>query len=729
MWLARLAAELHGRASLALAVCLVVALPSVAYGAPDTSANDAEVEVLVESVFEAEYPKKQYVEALEKLQLASTVCQEGSCSAKIRAKVLVAVATVLAGGLDQKKDAVEVFKIALKEDPKVGLIKNFDKGPIKQAWDEARKGASTPKTGPEDAPRKKYPGGIKAPKGWKTPEGFFYYQEAAKAQDERSWGLCAGYASDSDAAEPRISTKFLRAQCNDRGNKWVEAVGDYEIVARDAPGMGMLDAGKEAKTRFDEISKKMPKLVLRPPANAEDLVVMIDDKEITPDKLGGEIWVNPGQRRIKATGKVSGQSLVYERDLTINEGGSETLDIKLVPQTAVATDNRVLRCLEKSKSRDELAACIGEGTGRAVNVNIEAELSGYHDDDNTDVISPAVSFTVTSPTDGWSVGASFLVDVVTTASTDIVATASPRWTETRYVPGLNGSKKFGDVNVGLGAGASIEPDYLSLAAGANVSADVLDKRVTPSLAYGFGYDIQGRSGTSFDAFSSVIIQNSIDAGVSIVADKSTVVSAGVTAIFQNGDTSKPYRYVPLFDQETVGLIPPGLTKEEVNRVRNPVRALEQLPTERQRYAVSGRVAHRFDTTTFRFDERLYIDNWGVKATTTDVKVLVDVDRVRFWPHVRFHAQTGADFWQLAYPVITEPASGQVILPNFRTGDRELGPFLGVSGGGGIRVAAGAEKNWGIGFAGDVIYNRYLNHLYILERLGFFGALTAEVDIE
>ncbi|MBL8741196.1 MAG: hypothetical protein JNK04_08885, partial [Myxococcales bacterium] len=51
VWLARLAAELHGRASLALAVCLVVALPSVAYGAPDTSANDAEVEVLVESVF------------------------------------------------------------------------------------------------------------------------------------------------------------------------------------------------------------------------------------------------------------------------------------------------------------------------------------------------------------------------------------------------------------------------------------------------------------------------------------------------------------------------------------------------------------------------------------------------------------------------------------------------------------------------------------------------------
>ncbi len=693
----------------------------------DISDNDAEVEILVQSVFEAEYPKKQYVEALEKLQLAANVCQEGSCSAKIRAKVLVGVATVLAGGLDQKQDAVEVFKIALKEDGRVQLIKGFDKGGIKEAWDKAKKDAGRAPVAPAETPRKKYPGGMKAPKGWKTPEGFFYYQEAVKAQDQRSWLMCAGYAGDSIGAEDRVSTKFLRAQCYDRGGKWVEAVADYEVVATEAPRLGMNDSGREAKSRFEEMTKKMPKLVLRPPSNAEGLRVSIDDEEISSDKLGGELWVNPGQRRIKAEGKVSGQALVFERDLTINEGGSETIDIKLVPQTSVASDNRVLRCLDKSKSRDELAECIGEGTGRAVNVKIAAEFTGYHDNDNTDVISPAVMFNITSPTDGWSFGASFLVDVVTTASTDIVATASPRWTETRYVPGINGSKKFGDVTLGLGGGASIEPDYLSFAAGINGAVDLADKRVTPSLAYGFGYDIQGRSGTAFEAFQSIIIQNSVDASVSAVLDKASVLTTGVTAIFQNGDTSKPYRYVPLFDQDTVPLIPPGLTIEEVNRVRSQVRALEQLPTERQRYAVSGRFAHRFESSTLRLDERLYIDSWGVKASTTDFKFFVDVDRVRFWPHVRFHAQTGADFWQLAYPVIEDGA--QIILPNFRTGDRELGPYIGFYGGGGMRVAFGPENSWGLGFSGDVVYNRYLNHLFILERLGFFGALLAEVDIE
>jgi hypothetical protein len=296
------------------------------------------------------------------------------------------------------------------------------------------------------------------------------------------------------------------------------------------------------------------------------------------------------------------------------------------------------------------------------------------------------------------------------------------------VPGLNGSKKFGDVTIGASTGLSIEPDYLSIAAGANFSADVLDKRLTPSVAYGFGYDIQGRSGTSFDAFRTIIYQNSVDAGLSIVADKATVVTVGATVIFQNGDTSKPYRYVPLFAPEIVGAVQPGLVKEEVNRVRAQTRALEQLPTDRQRYAVSGRVAHRFEASTLRVDERLYIDSWGLKASTTDAMWLFDVDQFRFWPHLRFHAQTAVDFWQLAYPVIEEP-TGQIVLANFRTGDRELGPMLGASLGGGARVALGEAKNWGLTLSADAVYNRYLNHLFILERWGGFGALGVEVDIE
>jgi hypothetical protein len=53
----------------------------------------------------------------------------------------------------------------------------------------------------------------------------------------------------------------------------------------------------------------------------------------------------------------------------------------------------------------------------------------------------------------------------------------------------------------------------------------------------------------------------------------------------------------------------------------------------------------------------------------------------------------------------------------------------VTAGGGVRVALGEEKNFSLSLAGDAVYTRFLDTLFILERLGAFGALTAELEIE
>src|SRR5262245_18458860 len=148
----------------------------------------------------------------------------------------------------------------------------------------------------------------------------------------------------------------------------------------------MRDTAKEAKTRFDELSKKVPKITIHPPAKADELSVKMDDKPVPKDKLGGEIWTNPGQHRIVASGKIGDESLSFERDVSVEEGGSVSVDIKLVPEGATVTDNRVLKCLEESKSRDELAKCIGEGSGSNINVKLGVEVSGYMDNDHTAVI-------------------------------------------------------------------------------------------------------------------------------------------------------------------------------------------------------------------------------------------------------------------------------------------------------------------------------------------------------
>jgi len=282
--------------------------------------------------------------------------------------------------------------------------------------------------------------------------------------------------------------------------------------------------------------------------------------------------------------------------------------------------------------------------------------------------------------------------------------------------------------VNLHAGFSIEPDYFASSVGTTVAVDLKQKTITPSLTYDFGYDVQGRAGTSYDTFSRRITRHAVDLASTFVLDKSSILATSFTTIVESGDSSKPYRAIPMFSKDIAPRVLPGQSIASVNFYRNPERVLEQLPLSRMRFAVAGRYAHRFTSSTLRVDERLYVDNWGLKATTTDMRFLFDATKsLRLWPHLRFHGQTGVSFWKLAYVAEQTPTGLQV--PALRSGDRELGPLLGLTGGAGARIAFGETKNWGLTFTGDVIYTRFLDTLYILQRFGYFGALTLEVEVE
>ena len=53
---------------------------------------------------------------------------------------------------------------------------------------------------------------------------------------------------------------------------------------------------------------------------------------------------------------------------------------------------------------------------------------------------------------------------------------------------------------------------------------------------------------------------------------------------------------------------------------------EQTPRTRNRVAVSGRVAQRLSGSTLILSERVYLDDWGLKASTTDLRFVVDASR-------------------------------------------------------------------------------------------------------
>jgi hypothetical protein len=353
------------------------------------------------------------------------------------------------------------------------------------------------------------------------------------------------------------------------------------------------------------------------------------------------------------------------------------------------------------------------------------EVAGYADTDHVFVFTPTIAVSVGKPSAGWSVGGRYLVDVVSAASVDIVSTASPRWTEIRHVGMVDAAYKPGRWGVAAHGAVSIEPDYQSYSAGGEITGDFLQKNVTVLLGYDHGYDVAGRTGTPFSVFSRELDRNAFKAGVTLVVNRSTIASFVADAIVESGDPSKPYRYVPLFAPGTY--VPRGAPVSQVTELRLSARALEQLPLSRDHFALSARVAHRMQNATLRVDERLYTDTWGLHATTTDARFLVDFGRrVELGPHARFHAQTGVTFWERGY--VLGPGFD---FPALRTGDRELGPLFGVTGGARLRLGVGPSaepKSWILGFDWNVTSTQFLDDIYLTRRISTIGAFTLETEL-
>jgi hypothetical protein len=367
-------------------------------------------------------------------------------------------------------------------------------------------------------------------------------------------------------------------------------------------------------------------------------------------------------------------------------------------------------------------------TGTAYKVS--AELGGYGDTDAVYVASPTISLGLGDPVAGWSVTGRYLVDAVSAASVDIVSSASGKWTEYRHVGSLAAELPVGATQLAISGGVSREPDYLSLGAGATVSFDLLNKNLTPFIGVSYGDDQAGRTGEPKE-FWRRMQKVGLQTGATFVVDRSTIAGITFDAIAERGYLGKPYRFVPLFGPGRGAALAPGASPDEVNGARLDQRPADAVPDARDRLAVTGRIAHRWDGATLRFDERLYGDSWGLLASTSELRLWLDAgDHVLLGPHVRFHGQRGVSFWQRTYEASAD-ARGLLGPPRYRTGDRELGP-LGT-------LTAGASLRWLLTERGsspvtfflqvDGGQTRFLDALYITRRLALYSAVGLEAEID
>ncbi|MFO0734738.1 MAG: DUF3570 domain-containing protein [Labilithrix sp.] len=360
-----------------------------------------------------------------------------------------------------------------------------------------------------------------------------------------------------------------------------------------------------------------------------------------------------------------------------------------------------------------------------INTRASSEVAGYTDSVGVSVLTPSVGAVVENPIAGWSANGRYLVDVVTAASPDIVATASPRWTEVRQGANLGGRYKPGLFGISGGGFGSYSNDYLALGANVQLTEDLDDKNLTLVQGYSYGHDTIGRTGTPFSVFSRELTTHGTTLGFSRVINPSLVIGLYGDAIFELGNQSKPYRYVPMFSPEIAPIIPRGATAFSVADARITAKPIEQLPLSRERFALTGRLGWRTERTTVRLDQRLYADTWALLATTTDFRWFVDLgERTTIWPHLRVHVQKGVDFWKRAYV-----ATSINDIPMWRTGDRELGPLSNFGAGAGVRFAlgkSGSKDDFALQLTGDGTWTTFTDALYVKNR--FSGLATAAVEV-
>jgi hypothetical protein len=439
-----------------------------------------------------------------------------------------------------------------------------------------------------------------------------------------------------------------------------------------------------------------------------------------PDDSGAPTVQQRAKRKTRDKAKVRGSASSYSRH---HEVKPEEVFLEEEAPTEPTTDKEAAS--DASPPPAEAAAAAAP-TKQGPAAHVSLETTGYIDTDHVKVISPSVTGGVADDVAGWSVNGHYLVDVVSAASVDIVSTASPHWTEVRHAGSLTGSMTIEPVTVGALAVISREPDYLSITGGGTFGFDLMKKNVSPYFAFSHEVDSVGRTDLPHEYWKSKQV-TSVQAGVTLVLSRSSIGSLQWDGSFERGYLAKPYRYVPLFAPGQAGSVAPGAPVDQVNRLRLNVRTSEQLPTARDRYAVSGHLAHRFTESTLRLDERLYVDSWGLLASTSELRYILDVGRrLELWPHLRYHVQGAVSFWERAYEAVRAP-DGTLGVPVLRTGDRELSPLQTIVVGAGTRIALAEPPGteWDLVLEVDVGQTHFSDALYVTQRRMGYSTLAIE----
>lgn len=271
-----------------------------------------------------------------------------------------------------------------------------------------------------------------------------------------------------------------------------------------------------------------------------------------------------------------------------------------------------------------------------------------------------------------SVSGNYYVDMITSASIDVVTTASP-YTEERTQGSVGIDYLRGGTMMSLGVTQSSESDFEASTYSLAISQNMFGDLTTVTLAYGLGNDVVGMSND--ETFARDVMRQQYGIGISQILTRNLIVGLNFEGITDEGYLNNPYRSVRYLNEDGVSDSFQG----------------EVYPNTRTSGAVS--VSGRYYLpyrAALHGEARYFSDTWGITASSFEIGYTHPWrNKLTFSTRYRFYSQEQADFYADLFP--------RVDFQNFLARDKELSTFSSH--------AFRAGVAWDFGEEGFGIFNR------------------------
>lgn len=249
-----------------------------------------------------------------------------------------------------------------------------------------------------------------------------------------------------------------------------------------------------------------------------------------------------------------------------------------------------------------------------------------------------------------SFSANWYEDMVSSASIDVMTTASP-YKEKRKQYSLGVDYVRGKTIYSLNYINSKENDYLANTGSISISQDMFGDLTTVTLGYQRGWNVVGKRGDP--TFAPRMDSRDYSIGLSQIITKNLLLGASYESITDEGFLNNPYRSVRYVD-------PTSGTGFSFEAERYPRTHTSNAAAVRARYHLPWRAA-------VYGEYRFYTDTWKVHSHTAQVGYTFPYgDAWMFDASLRYYTQTQAEFYSDLFP--------RQNFANFLARDKELSAF-------------------------------------------------------